>query len=62
MDQRLIAGPPLRTGSDFEPVNTGFVVDKEAVGQISLRVLDFSLFILFPPMTYTHISFVYGRR
>jgi len=59
---RLIAGPPRGIGSDFKPVNLGFLVGKKAMGQISPRKLDFSPVIIFPPMLCTHIWFVYDRR
>lgn len=59
---RLIAVPPLWIGCDFKPVNMGFALDKEAVGRISPRKLDFSPVVIFPPTLCYHIWFVYDRR
>ena len=41
----------------------GFVVEKLSMGHGFLRALQFSFFIIIPPMLYKHFhSFIYRRR
>jgi hypothetical protein len=52
--RRLVAGPSLRR-SEFAPgsINVGFVVDKVALGQVSLRVHQISPVSIIPPCLST---------
>ena len=50
-----------RIGFDPSPVNLVFVVDKVALGQVSLRVLLSSPVTIIPPIFRTHISFINHR-
>jgi hypothetical protein len=47
-----------RIGFDPRPVNVGFVVDKVALGQVSIPVILLSPVTIIPPIFRTHISFV----
>jgi len=44
-----------RRGFDARPVRVGFVVDRVAVGQFSLGLLQFSPVSIIPPMLHTHM-------
>jgi hypothetical protein len=51
--RRLAAGLPSRkSGFDSGPVRVGFVVDKVALGQFFLRVLQFSPVSFIPPVLH----------
>jgi hypothetical protein len=54
--RRLVAGLSPRT-PEFDPgsVYVGFVVDKVALGQVFLPVLQFSHVSMIPPMLHTHL-------
>jgi hypothetical protein len=53
----LVTGlSPRRPGFALRPDHVGFVVDKVAMGQVSLRVLRFSPVHISPPLLHTHLS------
>jgi hypothetical protein len=51
--RRLVAGlSPRRHGFDTDSVHVGFAVDKVALEQVSLRVLQFSPVNFIPPVLH----------
>ena len=58
----LLAGlSPWRLGFIPRPVHVGFVVDKVALGQVSLRVCRFFPVSIIPPMLHTLLSITDAR-
>jgi hypothetical protein len=47
-----------QSGLALESVHVGFVVDKVAMGQVSVQLLRFSPIIVIPPGLRTRLSFV----
>jgi hypothetical protein len=54
MVQAAAGHTPRRLGFAPRSVHVGFVVDKVAVGQVSLRVLRLSYVNIIPPWLYVH--------
>jgi hypothetical protein len=55
--RQLVTGVlPHRSGFNPRPVFVRFMVDKAALWQVSLLVLQFSPVIIIPPMLYTHFN------
>jgi len=52
---------PQRPGVDHGPLYVGSVVDQARLGEVFLRVFQFSTDVI-PPMLPTHILFVCHRR
>jgi len=51
---------PTETESEpYQILHVGFVVDKVALEQVSLRVLRLFLIIVIPAMTHTRLPFTY---
>jgi hypothetical protein len=53
--QLVVDNSPQRPGFAPGPVHVGFVVDKVALGQVSVRVIQFSPVGLIPPLLSTPI-------
>ena len=56
--QAISASPsPWRLWLSPRAIHMGFLVDKLALGMVSLQVLGLSPLTTIPPMFHTHISF-----
>jgi hypothetical protein len=55
--KQLVAGlSPRRPGFATGSIHVGFVVDKVALAQVFLRVLQFCPASIIPPLLHTHMS------
>ena len=59
--EKSVGVPPLRPGVDSRPVHVAFMVERVAIGQVSLRLLHPFSTGVFPSVLYT-LSFIYHLR